>query len=57
MAPEIPHDQPSIESPLSGERLDVLASAVASSIQEDQTHYDTSLQVTLPSQTRSHRSS
>ena len=36
MAPEIPHDQPSIESPLSGERLDVLASAVATSIEEDQ---------------------
>ncbi len=36
MAPEIPHDQPSIESPLSGERLDVLASQVAKSIEEDQ---------------------
>ena len=36
MAPEIPHNQPSIESPLSGERLDVLATVVASSIQEDQ---------------------
>ena len=36
MAPEIPHDQPSIESPLSGERLDVLASQVADSIKEDQ---------------------
>ena len=36
MAPEIPHDQPSIESPLSGERLDELASAVASSIENDQ---------------------
>lgn len=36
MAPEIPHDQPSIESPLSGERLDVLASEVAESIQADQ---------------------
>tara|TARA_B110000263_G_scaffold248402_1_gene263197 strand:- start:1088 stop:2059 length:972 start_codon:yes stop_codon:yes gene_type:complete len=36
MAPEIPHDQPSIESPLSGERLDVLASQVAASIQDDQ---------------------
>ena len=36
MAPEIPHDQPSIESPLSGERLDVLASQVAESIKEDQ---------------------
>jgi serine O-acetyltransferase len=36
MAPEIPHDQPSIESPLSGERLDVLASAIAQSIKDDQ---------------------
>ena len=36
MPPEIPHDQPSIESPLSGDRLDELASAVASSIEEDQ---------------------
>ncbi len=36
MPPEIPHDQPSIESPLSGERLDVLASEIAESIQEDQ---------------------
>ena len=36
MAPEIPHDQPSIESPLSGERLDVLASTIASSIETDQ---------------------
>jgi serine O-acetyltransferase len=36
MAPEIPHDQPPIESPLSGERLDVLASQVADSIREDQ---------------------
>jgi serine O-acetyltransferase len=36
MAPEIPHGQPSIESPLSGERLDVLASQVADSIKEDQ---------------------
>jgi len=36
MAPEIPRDQPSIESPLSGERLDVLASQVANSIKEDQ---------------------
>ena len=36
MAPEIPHDQPSIESPLSGERLDVLASEVAASIESDQ---------------------
>ena len=35
MAPEIPHDQPSIESPISGERLDALASTVAASIQED----------------------
>ena len=34
--PEIPHDQPSIESPLSAQRLDELASAVASSIQDDQ---------------------
>ena len=36
MAPEIPHDQPSIESPLSGERLDLLASKIAASIQDDQ---------------------
>ena len=36
MAPEIPHNTPSIESPLSGERLDVLAAAVATSIQDDQ---------------------
>ena len=36
MTPEIPHDQPSIESPLSGERLDVLASQVAASIESDQ---------------------
>ncbi len=36
MAPEIPHDQPSIESSLSGERLDVLASQVAASIESDQ---------------------
>ena len=36
MPPEIPHDLPSIESPLSGERLDVLASQVADSIKEDQ---------------------
>jgi serine O-acetyltransferase len=36
MAPEIPHDQPSIESPLSGERLDVLTSKVATSIEDDQ---------------------
>ncbi len=36
MAPEIPHNQPSIESPLSGERLDVLASEVAASIESDQ---------------------
>ena len=36
MAPEIPHNTPSIESPLSGERLDVLASAIATSIQDDQ---------------------
>ncbi len=36
MAPEIPNNQPSIESPLSGERLDELASAVASSIENDQ---------------------
>ena len=34
--PEIPHDQPSIESPLSAQRLDELASEVASSIQDDQ---------------------
>ncbi|MDP7005093.1 MAG: DapH/DapD/GlmU-related protein [Phycisphaerales bacterium] len=36
MSPEIPHDQPCIESPLSGERLDFLASQVADSIKEDQ---------------------
>jgi hypothetical protein len=36
MAPEIPHNTPSIESPLSGEQLDVLASKIAKSIQEDQ---------------------
>ena len=36
MAPEIPNDQPSIESPLCGERHDVLASQVADSIKEDQ---------------------
>jgi serine O-acetyltransferase len=36
MAPEIPHDQPSIESPLSGEKLDDLASKVAASIEADQ---------------------
>ncbi len=36
MSPEIPHNQPSIESPLSGERLDVLASQLAESIQADQ---------------------
>ncbi len=35
MAPEIPHDQPSIESPLSGERLDVLSKSIATSIQEE----------------------
>ena len=35
MAPEIPHDQPSIESPLSGERLDFLATSVADSPQAD----------------------
>ncbi|MBT6268740.1 MAG: serine acetyltransferase [Phycisphaerae bacterium] len=44
MTPEIPHDQPSIESPLSGERLDVLASQVADSIESDQRirHFATS---------------
>jgi serine O-acetyltransferase len=44
MAPEIPHNQPSIESPLSGERLDVLATAVANSIESDQRtrHFATS---------------
>ena len=36
MAPEIPHDQPSIESPLSGDRLDFLTSKVATSIEDDQ---------------------
>jgi serine O-acetyltransferase len=36
MAPEIPPDKPSIEFPLSGERLDVLASKIAGSIQDDQ---------------------
>ena len=35
MSPEIPNNQPSIESPLSGERLDVLSREIASSIQED----------------------
>lgn len=34
MPPEIPH-QPSTESPLSGQQLDALASAVAASIEED----------------------
>ncbi len=36
MVPEIPHDQPSIESPLSVQRLDELAAIVATSIQEEQ---------------------
>jgi len=36
MAPEIPHDQPSIESPLSGKRLDEIACAVTLSIQSDE---------------------
>lgn len=35
MSPEIPLNQPSIESPLSGERLDVLSREIAHSIQED----------------------
>ena len=35
MVPEIPHGQPSIESPLSGKRLDELALEVTSSIQGD----------------------
>ena len=35
MSPEIPNNQPSIESPLSGERLDVLSAQIASSIQDE----------------------
>ncbi len=36
MAPEIPHNQPSIESPICGARLEEIAHFVAKSIQQDQ---------------------
>ena len=36
MPPEIPHDQPSVEMPLSVQRLDELAGIVASSIEQDE---------------------